>query len=55
MLSPGWRELIIYLTAGAIYVALSVFFPEAILSVFEGIAFLLVMVWLIPLIVRVLR
>jgi len=54
-LSEGLRTLAVYLIAGAVYITISVFYPEAILSVYEGIPVLLVMVWLIPRLVRVLR
>lgn len=47
-MSPGLRTLLLYLTAGAVYVALGVFFPRVLLSWIEGTGFLLLAVWLLP-------
>lgn len=44
----GRRELALYLAAAAAYIAAGVAVPELLLSWFEGAAFLLVAVWLIP-------
>jgi hypothetical protein len=55
MKSEGARTLAVYVIAGIIYITISVFFPRLILSIFEGIAFLFLMIWLIPRVVRGLR
>jgi hypothetical protein len=55
MMSDGTRTLALYVIAGMVYITLSVFFPRLILSIFEGIAFLFLMVWLLPRVLRVLR
>ena len=49
------RELGLYTAAAAAYIALGVAVPELLLSWFEGAAFLLVAVWLIPAAVSRLR
>jgi len=49
------RELAPYLAAGVAYIALGVAFPSLLLSWVEGVAFLLVAVWLLPALVRRLR
>jgi hypothetical protein len=46
------RELALYLAAGAAYVALGVAEPNLLLSFFEGAAFLLVVVWIVPALYR---
>ncbi|MDQ3992818.1 MAG: hypothetical protein M3229_04080 [Actinomycetota bacterium] len=42
------RELALYLAAGAAYIAVGVAVPELLLSWFEGAAFLLLAVWIVP-------
>ena len=49
------KELLLYLAAGAAYVALGVFVPEFLLSWPVGVAFVLVAVWLLPAFVRRVR
>lgn len=49
------RELVLYVAAGAAYVALGVFVPHLLLSWPVGVAFLLVAVWLVPALVRRVR
>lgn len=49
------RELALYLTAGVVYIALGVAWPDLLLSWVEGTAFLLLAVWLLPALVRRLR
>ena len=44
----GPRELVVYLVAAVTYIALGVAVPELLLSWFEGAAFLLLAVWLVP-------
>jgi hypothetical protein len=46
------RELALYLVAAALYIALGVAYPSLLLSWFEGTAFLLFVVWIIPAFVR---
>ena len=48
MLSSGWRELLIYVIAGAVYIAAGVFYPQVVFSWVEGAGYLLVAVWLVP-------
>ena len=45
-------ELRLYLVAAVAYIALGVAFPTLLLSWFEGTAFLLLIVWIIPAFVR---
>jgi hypothetical protein len=54
-LAAGWRELALYLAAGAAYVALGVAFPELLFAWLVSVGFLLVSVVLLPAIVRRLR
>ena len=49
---PGASELALYLVAAALYIALGVAYPSLLLSWFEGTAFLLFVVWIIPAFVR---
>ena len=44
-----------YLVAGALYLAVGVFFTDFMLSVFVAIGYLLIVVWLLPLAARRLR
>jgi membrane protein implicated in regulation of membrane protease activity len=46
------RELALYLVAAALYIALGVAYPNLLLSWFEGTAFLLLAVWIVPAFVR---
>ena len=46
------QGLVPYLVAGAIYVALGVAEPRLLLSWAEGIAFLMIVVWAIPALIR---
>ena len=45
-------ELALYLVAAAVYIARGVVYPRALLSWFDGTAFLLLVVWIIPAFVR---
>jgi hypothetical protein len=54
-LVAGRRELALYLTAGAAYVALGVAFPELLFAWVVSVGFLLVSVVLLPALVRRLR
>ncbi len=51
----GWLTLALYVAAGGAYIAISVFFPDAILSWIEGAAFLLLVVAAIPILIGRLR
>lgn len=53
--AEGRRTLALYLLAGVVYTGLGVAVPELVLSWFEGVAFLLLAVWLVPALVRRLR
>ena len=44
-----------YAAAAALFIVIGVIVNDFMLSVFEGIAYLLVVVWLVPLAVRLLR
>jgi len=44
-----------YFAAGALYVLIAVFAVDFMLSVFVAMAYLLVVVWLVPLAIRRLR
>ena len=46
------RELALYVAAGIAYIALGVWEPNLLLSFFEGTAFLLLAVWILPAAVR---
>jgi hypothetical protein len=46
------RELVLYLVAAAVYIALGVAFPRLLISWVEGTAFLLLAVWILPALVR---
>jgi hypothetical protein len=54
-LAAGRRELVLYLAAGAAYVALGVAFPELLFAWVVSVSFLLVFVVLLPALVRRLR
>lgn len=49
------RAAVLYVVAGVAYIALGVAVPELLLSWAEGVAFLLLAVWLIPAALRRLR
>jgi hypothetical protein len=46
------REVSLYLAAALAYVAVGVAEPSLLLSFFEGAAFLLLAVWIVPTLVR---
>ena len=48
-------ELVLYVAASVVYVALGLVEPNLLLSWFEGAAFLLLAVWIVPALVRRLR
>jgi hypothetical protein len=48
-------ERVLYGLAGVSYITLGVFVPEILFSWVEGAAFLLLVVWILPSIVRRLR
>ncbi|MFN2469520.1 MAG: hypothetical protein ABR583_00710 [Gaiellaceae bacterium] len=48
----GRQELALYLAAAVTYIALGVAFPDLLLSWFEGAAFLVAFVWLVPAVLR---
>lgn len=54
-LAAGRRELVLYLAAGAAYVALGVAFPELLFAWVVSVSFLLVFVVVLPALVRRLR
>jgi hypothetical protein len=54
-LRVGWRELALYLAAGAVYVAIGVAFPEFLFSWFVAVGYLLLCVVALPALVRRLR
>ena len=48
---PSGRQLAVfvgYVTAAAVYVTIGVFYTDFLLSVFVGIAYLLLVAWLVP-------
>jgi hypothetical protein len=49
------RGAVPYFAAGALYVLIAVFAVDFMLSVFVAMAYLLVVVWLVPLAIRRLR
>ena len=49
------RELLLYLCAGAVYVALAVAVPALVFSWVEGAVFLLVAAWIVPAVVKRVR
>lgn len=51
----GLGTLVLYLSAGATYIALGVLEPRLLLSWIEGAGFLLLAVWLLPFLVSRLR
>jgi hypothetical protein len=55
MLRSGYGTLAAYVAAGIAYIALSVFFPDAILSWVEGAAVLVIVFGLVPYLCRRLR
>jgi hypothetical protein len=48
-------ERLLYLVAAASYIVLGVFVPELLLSWPVGVAYLLVIVWLVPALLRRVR
>jgi hypothetical protein len=54
-LARGWRELVLYLAAGAVYVAIGLTAVEFLFSWVVAASYLLVCVVLIPYAVRRLR
>jgi hypothetical protein len=54
-LAAGWRELALYLAAGAAYVAIGVAFPEFLFSWFVALGYVLLCVVALPALVRLLR
>jgi hypothetical protein len=46
------REVALYLAAALAYIGVGVAEPSLLLSFFEGAAFLLVAVWIVPALVR---
>jgi hypothetical protein len=54
-LRSGWRELALYLAAGAVYVAIGVTFVEFLFSWAAALAYLLLAVVLVPNLVRRFR
>jgi hypothetical protein len=48
-------ELRLYLVAAVAYIAIGVAFPTALYSWVEGTAFLLLVVWILPSLIRRLR
>lgn len=48
-------ELRLYLVAAVAYIALGVAYPQALYSWVEGTAFLLLVVWILPSLIRRLR
>jgi hypothetical protein len=54
-LRSGWRELALYLAAGALYVAIGVTFVEFLFSWVVALGYLLLTVVLLPSLVRRLR
>ncbi|MGH3117140.1 MAG: hypothetical protein ACRDQ2_08505 [Gaiellales bacterium] len=46
------KELALYLAAAVAYIALGIAFPDLLLSFFEGAAFLLLAVWIVPAFLR---
>ena len=48
-------ELLLYLAAAVSYIVLGLFVPEILRSSLEGIAFLLLVVWVLPELVRRVR
>jgi hypothetical protein len=51
----GWRELALYLAAGAAYITIGVFVTEILRSWIVGFGFLLICVWGLPSLARRLR
>jgi hypothetical protein len=48
---PSKRQLAVaagYVVAAAVYIAIGVWFTDILLSVFVGLAYLLLVVWLVP-------
>jgi hypothetical protein len=51
----GWLTLALYVAAGAVYIAICVFFPRLVLSWVEGAVFLLLGVVVVPMLIGRLR
>jgi hypothetical protein len=52
---PRRRDLVVaagYVAAAALYVAIGVTYTDFLLSVFVGTAYLLIVIWLVPFVVR---
>ena len=49
------KELALYVSAGAVYVALGIGVPELLFSWVEGAVFLLLAVWILPALIRRFR
>lgn len=49
------RELALYVAAGVVYLAIGVAFPNFLLAWPVGAAYLLVAVWLVPVLMRRLK
>lgn len=47
-----WAGALAYIAASALYVLIGVTFTDFLYSVFVGLAYLLIVVWLVPLAVR---
>jgi hypothetical protein len=54
-LRVGWRELALYVTAGVVYVAIGVTYPEFLFSWVVAAGYLLLCVVVLPAIVRRVR
>jgi hypothetical protein len=54
-LAAGWRELVLYLVAGAVYVAIGVAVPEFLFSWVVAAGYLLICIVLIPFVARWIR
>ena len=54
-LAAGWRELALYLAAGAVYVAIGVAVPEFLFSWWVAAAYLLLCVVALPALARLRR
>ena len=50
-----WTTLLLYLAAGVVYIAIGVFVEEFLFSFVVGAAYLLIVVWAIPALLRRLR
>ena len=54
-LADGWRELALYVSAGAVYVAVGVAFPEVLFAWVVAAGYLLAAVVVLPALVERLR